>query len=293
VKKSKESIAAILFFCPFAILFILFTIVPVVTAIVLSFTTYSVIQPPIFVGINNYKHLFTQDDFFVTALKNTVIFALFSGPIGYIVSFIVAWAIDNLKFKKFFALAFYAPSITSGIAMSVIWLYFFSPDKFGLINNALINIGLIDTPILWTQDPSKILIIVVIVSVWMSMGNGFLAFLAGFQNMSKEVLEAGQMDGIHNKLQELIYLILPMMKPMLLFGAITTIVGSFSIYEIPMTLAGSPGPNNASLTIVGHLNDYAFARMDLGYACTIAVILFAMTFIIGRIIFKVLESKDE
>ena len=293
MKKNREGLVAVLFFSPFAILFILFTIVPVVTALILSCTTYSVLQTPIFVGLDNYKHLFTQDDFFVTALKNTMVFALFSGPIGYIVSFIVAWCIDTLKFKKFFALAFYAPSITSGIAMSVIWLYFFSPDKFGLVNNALINFGFIDKPILWTQDPSKILIIVVIVSVWMSMGNGFLAFLAGFQNMSKEVFEAGQMDGISNKFQELIYLIIPMMKPMLLYGAIITIVGAFSIYDIPLTLAGSPGPDNAGLTIVGHLNDYSFARMDLGYACAIAVILFAMTFIIGRIIFKVLESKDE
>lgn len=293
MKTREEGIVASLFFAPFGILFTLFTVLPVVVAVVLSFFNYTVLQSPMFVGIQNYDFLFTQDDLFITALKNTLLFALFSGPIGYIVSFIVAWVINTLKGKKFFALAFYAPSITSGIAMSVVWLNFFSPDRYGFLNNFLFQLGIIDTPVLWTQDPSKILVIVVIVSVWMGMGNGFLAFLAGFQNMSEEVFEAGRIDGIRNKLQELIYLTLPMMKPMLLFGAINTISGSFGVYEIPMSLAGSPGPENAALTLVGHLNDYAFTRMDLGYASAIAVVLFAMSFIIGRIVFRVLDSSDE
>jgi multiple sugar transport system permease protein len=293
MRKNREGLAAILFFTPFGILFLLFTIVPVVVAVVLSFTNYSVLQSPILVGINNYKYLFTQDNLFIVALKNTLSFALFSGPIGYVVSFLVAWIIDSLRFKKFFSLAFYAPSITSGIAMSVVWLYFFSPDRYGFINNFLLQNGFIDTPILWTQDPSKVLVIVIIVSVWMGMGNGFLAFLAGFQNMSTQVYEAGRIDGIRNKFQELIYITIPMMKPMLLFGAINTIAGSFGVYEIPMTLAGTPGPENSALTLVGHLNDYAFTRMDLGYASAVAVVLFAMTFIIGRVIFKALGSKDE
>lgn len=294
MRSRRESIVAALFFLPFGILFFIFTILPVIVSVVLSFANYSVLQEPMWVGFNNYDFLFTQDDLFIVALKNTLLFALFSGPIGYIVSFVVAWIINTLKGKKFFALAFYAPSITSGIAMSVIWLYFFSPDRYGLINDFLMNtLGTIDTPILWTQDPDKILFLVVIVSVWMGMGNGFLAFLAGFQNMSGEVFEAGRIDGIRNKFQELVYLTLPMMKPMLLFGAINTISGSFGVYEIPMTLAGSPGPENAALTLVGHLNDYAFTRMDLGYGCAIAVILFAMAFIFGRIVFKVLDSKDE
>ena len=291
--KDGEGLVAVLFFIPFGILFLLFTILPVVVAVVLSFNNYSVLQSPMFVGINNYNYLFTQDDLFLVALKNTLMFALFSGPIGYIMSFLVAWIINSIHFKKFFSLMFYAPSITSGIAMSAVWLYFFSPDRYGFINNFLLQAGLIDTPILWTQDPSKILIIVVIVSVWMGMGNGFLAFLAGFQNMSTEVYEAAKIDGIRNKFQELIYITIPMMKPMLLFGAINTISGSFGVYEIPMNLAGSPGPDNAALTLVGHLNDYAFTRMDLGYGSAIAVILFAMAFLVGRIVFKVLGSKDE
>ena len=289
----KESMMAILYFLPFGILFILFIIVPIVMAVGLSFTNYNVINNPVFVGFRNYVYMFTEDDVFIKAFTNTFAFAVFSGAIGYFASFSVAWIIDNLKFKMFFALAFYAPSITGSIAMSVIWLNFFSPDANGFLNNWLLQLGVINQPILWTQSPDMILPIVVVVSVWMGMGNGFLGFLAGFQNMNKEIFEAADIDGIKNNFQRLIYVIFPQMKPMLLFGAVTTVVGAFAAYDVPLTLAGSPGPNNAGLTIVGDINDYAFTRLDFGYASTIAVILFILIFALGRILFKILGSEDE
>ena len=289
----REHGLAILFFLPFLILFILFTVVPVVTAIYLSFTNYTILQEPIWRGFDNYRDLLTSDNAFIIALTNTFSFAIWSGPLGYMASFIMAWIIDNLKLRNAFALAFYAPSITSGIAMSVVWLYFFSPDRLGFLNNILFELWIIDKTLLWTQEPRYILHIVVIVSVWMGMGNGFLGFLAGFQGLDKQVFESGAIDGIRNKFQELIYLILPMMKPMLLYGAITTIVGSLSIFDIVISIAGFPGPQNAGLTLVGHLNDHAFTRFNMGYASAIAVVLFLATFILGRIVFKVLQTKDE
>ena len=291
--RNAEKWIAIAFFAPFAILFLMFTIAPVVIAIILSMTDYSVLQPPLLVWFENYVYMFTQDEFFITAIQNTITFALFSGPLGYIVSFLVAWILNSVRGRNVFALLFYAPSITSGIAMSVIWLYFFSPDRYGFINDMLINMGWISDPILWTRDPHNILFIVIVVSVWMGMGNGFLAFLAGFQNLSKEVFEAASIDGVKNKFQELIYILLPLMKPMLLFGAINTIAASFAVYEIPLTLAGYPGPQNSAMTLVGYMNDYAFTRLNIGYASAVAVVLFAITFIFGRIVMKVLSSKDE
>ena len=169
---------------------------------------------------------------------------------------------------------------------------FFSPDINGFLNHFLFELGVIQKPILWNQDPSKIVFIIVIVSVWMGMGNGFLGFLAGFQNLSAEILEAGRIDGVTNRFQELIYIVGPQMKPMLLFGAINSIVGAFSIYDVPLTLAGSPGPENSALTLIGHLNDYAFTRMDMGYASALAVIIFLMTFVLGRIAFRLFGTKD-
>lgn len=293
IGRLNESITAILLFLPFAILFLLFIIVPIIIAVVLSFTSYNTIQSPVFIGFDNYINILTNDADFINAFANTIVFALFSGIIGFFASFTVAWVIDGLAFRKLFALAFYAPSITGTIAMSVIWLNFFSSDSTGFINHWLMNAGIISEPILWNQDPEKILFIVVVVSVWMGMGNGFLGFLAGFQNLDAELFEAGAIDGVSNNFQKLIYLILPLMKPMLLYGAITTVTGAFATYDIPLTLAGYPGPENAAATIVGYINDHAFTRLDFGYSSTIAVFLFIITFAVGRVLFKVLGSEDE
>lgn len=293
ISTKKESVLALLFFAPFAILFIIFVIWPVLCAIYYSFTTFSVVQDAMWVGLKNYKFLIIQDDVFLTALVNTLVFALFSGAFGYILSFMVAWAIDGVKGKMFFSLAFYAPSITSGIAMSVVWLYFLSSDSYGFVNNFLLQTQLIDSPLLWTKNPDLVKITIIIVSTWMGMGNGFLAFLSGFQNLQGEIMEAAHLDGVSNRFQELIYVILPQMKPMLLFGAVNTITSSFAIYDVPLTMVGSPGPENSSLTLVGHMNDYAFNRLDFGYASAVAVVLFLLTFLIGRLMFRILSTEGE
>ena len=290
---SQKSKLGILFFLPFFILFFIFTVLPVLSSVVLSLTNYNMFQGAKFVGISNYRLLIMEDDIFLTALKNTFVFALFAGPIGFILSFIFAWIIDNLKFRKMFALVFYAPSLTSGIAMSVIWMYFFSSDKYGFINNILLNAGLIDQPVYWTTDPKTIMTVIVVISVWMSMGTGFLVFLAGFQNLSGEVLEASEIDGVPNKLYQLVYIIVPMMKQQLLFGSITAIVSSFGVYDIAVAVAGMPSPEYAGHTIVAHLYDYAFIRLQMGYSSAIAVFLFALTFVLGRICFVIFKSDGE
>lgn len=277
---------------PFLVLFTVFVIVPVFAAIGLSFTNYNMIQLPKWVGINNYRLLIMDDDIFLISLKNTMIFAAITGPIGYIMSFVAAWVINQLKFKNAFALAFYAPSLTSGIAISVVWLYFFSSDRYGLINYLLLNMGLIVEPILWTMNENTILPVVMVVSIWMSMGTGFLVFLAGLQNVPRVLYEAGYIDGIKTRLQELYYITLPMLKPQLLFGAINTTVGALGVFDISVSVAGMPSPNYAGHTIVAHLYDYAFIRFQMGYASTIAVILFLITFILGRIFMNVFSSKD-
>ena len=288
----KESLTSVLFFAPFAILFFVFTILPVITAAGYSLMDYSGIQKALFIGFRNFKYMMTEDDIFLIAIQNTFSFAVISGIIGFCLSFVVAWIIDGVKGKMFFALAFYAPSITGGIAMSVVWLTFFSPDAYGWINNFLLRAGITDTPLLWTQNPKLILPMVCIVAVWMSMGTGFLAFLAGFQNLNKDISEAGQIDGISNKFEELIYIIIPQMKPMLLFGSVTAVTTAFAIHDVPLTLAGSPGPENASLTVVGHINDYVFTRLDMGYSSSLAIFLFALTFLVSRILFRILTERD-
>lgn len=282
-----------LFLSPFVILFSIFVVAPVLYAICLSFTDYNMMQTPKFVGLNNYKLLFLDDEVFLTALANTFAFAIITGPVGYLLSFFAAWVINQLKCKRAFALAFYAPSITSGIAMSNVWMVIFSSDRYGYLNNILLNWGLIDSPILWNTDPAYIMPVIMVISLWMSMGTGFLVFLAGLQNVPRSYYEAAAIDGVKNKFQELIYVTLPMMKPQLLFGAINAIVSSFGVFDIAVSVAGMPSPNYAGHTIVAHLYDYAFIRFQMGYSSAIAVVLFVMTFLLGKVVMKVLSSKDE
>ncbi len=281
-----------LFMLPFLILFITFVVVPVFVALTTSFTNYNMLQPPKWQGMTNYKLLFMDDDVFITALRNTFTFAFITGPIGYFMSLLMAWVIDQLKFRNAFALAFYAPSITSSIAMSVVWLYIFSGDRYGLLNNILINIGIIQEPILWNMDPEYIMSVIIIIAIWMSMGTGFLVFLAGLQNIPREFYEAAAIDGIKNKFYELWYITLPLMKPQLLFGAINSIVSSFGVFDIAVSVAGMPSPNYAGHTIVAHLYDYAFIRFQMGYASAIAIVLFLMTFLLGRGAMRLLSSDD-
>ncbi|NMA83327.1 MAG: sugar ABC transporter permease [Epulopiscium sp.] len=289
----KKHYIGYLFLAPFIIFFTIFVVAPVVVAFGTSFTNYNMLQKPSFVGLTNYKLLFLDDKVFLTALKNTLTFACIVGPIGYLLSFIAAWIINQLRMRTAFALAFYAPSITSGVAMSTVFLVLFSGDSKGYINHFLLQIGLIDTPILWNLDPKYIMFVIIFISLWMSMGTGFLVFLAGLQSISKEYYEAGAIDGVKNKVQELFLLTLPMMKPQLLFGAINSIVGSFGVFDIAVSVAGMPSPNYAGHTIVGHLYDYAFIRFQMGYASSIAVVLFMITFILGRVVMRLLSSKDE
>ena len=280
------------FMMPFLILFVLFIILPVFISFGLSFTNYNMIESPDFIGITNYRLLILDDAEFLIALKNTLVFAFISGPIGFLGSFVMAWLINNLKARNLFSLAFYAPSITSGVALSTVWLYFFSSDRYGLINNTLINLGIISEPIQWTQDVNTVLPVIILISIWMSMGTGFLTFLAGLQNLPQEINEAGMIDGIRNRFQELIYITLPQMKPQLLFGAINAAVGAFGVFDIAVSVAGLPSPDYAAHTIVALLYDYAFISFEMGYASAVAIILFLITFVLGRIFMRVFSEKD-
>lgn len=280
------------FLFPFALLFFVFVLLPIIIAFISSFTSYNMIQPAKGIWFTNYRNLFLKDEVFFLAIRNTLIFALVTGPIGYLASFIFAWVISKMKFRNAFSLAFYAPSITSGVAMTIVWGYIFSSDRYGLINNTLINLGIINSEILWNINPDTILPVIMFISIWMSMGTGFLVFLAGIQNVPEEQFEAARIDGVKSAFQELWYVTIPAMKPQMLFGAINSIVVSFAVFDIAVAFAGMPSPNYAAHTIVAHLYDYAFIRFQMGYASTIAIVLFVMTFVLGQISRRIFASND-
>ena len=282
-----------LFIAPFMALFTVFVIAPVLTAVYLSFTYFNVLEAPQWIGWSNYKLLFLEDDVFLIAISNTLTFAIITGPIGFFLSFFFAWMINPLKLKTVLALCFYAPSIASGIAMSVVWKIMFSGDRYGYMNNWLLGIGAIDEPFQFLAEQASMMPIIMFVALWMGMGTGFLVFLAGLQTVSPELYEAGKMDGISNPLQEVFYITLPVMKPQLLFGSVMAVVAGFSIFDIATNLVGLPSPLYAGHTIVAHLYDFAFIRFEMGYSSAVAVILFIWTYGLGRILFRIFSSKNE
>jgi multiple sugar transport system permease protein len=278
---------------PFLTVFTVFVIAPVLVAMYLSFTYFNVLEPPRWIGWSNYKLLFLEDDIFLIAIGNTLTFALITGPVGFFVSFLFAWLINPLKLKTPLALCFYAPSIVGAIAMSVVWKVIFAGDRYGYLNNDLLNMGAINEPYLFLAEQATIMPVIMFVSLWMGMGTGFLVFLAGLQTVNPDLYEAGKMDGINNPLQEVFYITLPMMKPQLLFGSVMAVVAGFSVFEVATALAGLPSPLYAGHTIVAHLYDYAFIRFEMGYAATVAVILFLWTFGLGRLLMRIFSSKNE
>ncbi|RXZ84035.1 sugar ABC transporter permease [Paenibacillaceae bacterium] len=285
IKRHKLSY---LFLAPFLLLFIFFTIIPIFTSIALSFSYYNMIESPRFIGLSNYRLLFVDDDIFLKAIGITFNFAIITGPVGYVMAFMLAWLISQVpvKYRFFYTLCFYTPSITSATAMSVVWLYLFAGDRKGLINYWALKLGLIQEPYMFLQNVNSIVPVIIIVSLWMSMGIGFLAFLAGLQNVPKDLYEAGAIDGIRFKLQELWYITIPSVKPQLLFGAVLQVVFSLQVFDVSVQLVGIPSPLYAGHTILTHLFDYAFIKFEMGYASAIAVVLFMMMLGLNRLIFK-------
>lgn len=273
---------------PFLIAFFVFTVLPVVASLVLGFTDFNMVQTPNWVGFNNYQTLFLNDDVFIIAVRNTMILAFITGPVGYIACFIFAWFINELpnRIRAFMTLVFYAPSISGGAF--VIWQFILSSDRYGLVNGLLMKLGIIDSPVLWFQDTSTMMICVIIVQLWLSLGTSFLSFLAGFKTVDTTLYEAGAIDGVHNRFQEIWFLTLPQMKPQLLFGAVMQISSSFAVGAVPATLCGNPSVDYATHTIINHIDDYGGVRYELGYACAISTVLLVVMLLVNKVINKVL-----
>ena len=281
-KKAKRAKMCYAFLAPYAILFTMFYILPVLASIYFSFTYYNILESPRFLGLSNYISLILEDDIFLMAIKNTLMIAIITGPLGYIMSFLFAWLINELPrwVRSVAVIIFYAPSIAGNCY--VIFSVFFRGDAYGYVNAFLMNLGIIDTPILWFINPVYMLPICMLVILWMSLGTGFLSFVAGLQGIDKSQYEAGYMDGVKNRWQELWYITLPNMKPMLMFGAVMSITQAFGVCDVTMALCGYPSTDYAARTIVTHLFDYGFTRFEMGYACAIATILFLMMILCNK-----------
>ena len=278
---------------PYFLIFFTFTVLPVVLSLIISFTNFNMLELPKWVGWQNYARLFVQDDVFLIALKNTLMFAVITGPVSYIACFVLAWIINELspKVRTFATLVFYAPAL-SGNAF-IVWTLLFSGDAYGYINAFLMKWRIILEPILWLKDTKYIMPIIIIVQLWLSLGTSFLAFIAGLQGMDKSLYEAGAIDGVKNRWQELWYITLPSMRPQLLFGAVIQITSSFAVAEVATTLAGFPSVQYAGHTIVTHLMDFGSLRYEMGYASSIATVLFGIMLGSNLIVQKLLRKVGD
>ena len=286
-----------LFLAPYLILFLIFIIIPTIMAVGLSFTNYNAVQTPQFVGLTNYINLLTQDTIFLQyVLPNTILFSVIVGPLGYLLAFFLAWSLSQLTRvpRTILALIIYSPSMTMGVAMTVMWRVVFLGDQSGIANYVLTQLGVITEPIVWMLNTQYILPIVIIVALWSSMGVGFLAMLAGLLNINAELYEAGAIDGIKNRIQEVFYITIPSMKPQMLFGAVMSIVGAFQAGNIGVMLTGSnPTPGYAAQLMVNHIDDYGFTRYEMGYAAAVSVALLGLIYAFSFVARKLFAPKDE
>lgn len=282
----KRGVTPYLFVLPYFSLFAVFVAVPVAIAIGLSFTNFNAIQTPSFVGIKNYIELFLQDEVFIRyVIPNTIKFAVIVGPGGYVLSFLLAWALSQVTRlpRTVMALIIYSPSMTAGTTMTVIWQVLFSGDQLGYINNLLMRFGVITEPIKFLQSTTWLLPVMIIVALWSSMGVGFLSMLAGLLNIDPSLYEAAHIDGIRNRVQEMFYITIPSIKPQMLFGAIMAIVNAFKQSAIGVQLSGSnPTPNYAGQLMVNHISDYGFIRYEMGYACAVSVVLLIIIWVFSK-----------
>lgn len=289
--KIKQNRVSYLMLAPFYIPFLIFTVIAVMVAIFFSFTYFNILEPPVWVGWQNYANLALEDDIFIIALRNTFIFVMITGPVGYTLSFIAAWFVNELppKVRSAITLMLYAPVLAGGAGFAI-FQFMFSGSQYGIINGLLIRLGIILEPIFFLRDEDWILPLLIIVQLWLSLSFSFLAFIAGLQSVDKNLYEAAAIDGVKNRFQELWYVTLPVMRPYLMFGAVMQITQSFAVSLVSINLFGMPTTNYAGRTIVTHLIDHAMLRYEMGYASAIATILFVIMVTFNKVVQKYLKK---
>jgi len=296
LKKNRlrsSQLTSYLMLAPYFTLFFFFTVLPVLTSVALSFTYFNMLEAPTFIGWANYLKLLLEDDIFLIALKNTLVFAIITGPLSYFFCLLFAWIINEFKGKlrAFLTLIFYAPSICGQAYL--IWTIILTGDRYGYLNGFLLQWSFINEAIFWTKTEKYIMPVLIIVQLWLSLGTGFLAFIAGLQTIDKSLYEAAAIDGVKNRWQELWFVTLPAMKPQLMFGAVMQITNSFAVADVSIQIMGNPSVNYAGATVVTHLMDYGGVRFEMGYASAIAVVLFILMVGTNKVVQRMLRRVGE
>ncbi len=284
-----------LFVAPAVLLFVIFVLGPLIASFYWSFTEYNGIHSPKWVGLANYRNIFLNDPRFWKAISNTIFYTVGVIPPGIILSLLLAIAVDQqIRFKNFFRVIYFIPSVTSVIALSVIWKWLFAGEKYGLINYFLIQCGF--KPIDWLMSPVWTLPAIMIMSIWAGIGYNMILFLAGLQTIPTTVYEAADIDGA-NMWDKFWNITLPLLKPTMVFVIIMGLIVSFQVFEqiyiMTETEFGIGGVLDSALTVVAYLYDMGFRKFQMGYASALGYIIFLIIFLITIINLKFLKSRVE
>jgi multiple sugar transport system permease protein len=249
---------------------VIFNIYPLIHSLILSFTDWDLISAPRFIGLKNYVNMFTKDEFFPMISKNTVIFSLGSVPLGMIAGLILALLVNrDLKGITIFRACYYIPVIASSVAVGMIWKWVYN-SEFGLLNSVLKVFGIQGKAWLW--DPSTAMLSVIIVSVWKNMGYNMVLFLSGLQNIPEELYEAAEIDGCV-KFKKFLYITLPLLSPITFLVLITSIIGSFQVFDLIYIMTGG-GPGYSTQVYLYYIWETGFRMFRMGYGSTLAMTLF-------------------
>jgi multiple sugar transport system permease protein len=295
-KQIKKQSISYLFIAPAVLVFLIFVFLPMFGSLYWSFTEYNVLQPPQWVGLENYKTILFDDPRFWKAIGNTFIYVLGTVPVGITLALTAAICIDQkIKFKNFFKTSFFLPSVTSVVAISVIWKWLYAGGKYGLLNHFLSKIGI--EPIDWLMNVKWTLPSIMMMSIWGGMGYNMILFLAGLQGIPKTYYDAADVDGA-NVWGKFWHVTIPFLRPTLLFVSIMSFISSFQVFEQVYIMTGGSegavgGVLDCALTIVAYLYEMGFDNWKMGYASALAYMIFACLFIITLINLKLTESKAD
>lgn len=266
--------------------FIVFLLLPMVVSLWWSLNDYSGIQPPRFIGLQNYIELFTRDKYFIQALWNTTVFVLLGMGIGPTLGLLTAILLNqNVRFQSLFRTAYYLPVMTSLVVVSTIWVMLYNQN--GLFNTVLTDLGF--QPVGWLSNPQISLVSVVIASIWQGFGFETVIFLAALQSIPRELYEAAMMDGA-NAFQKFRYITLPSLRYVIAFVYIYGIIGSYQVFDQVFVMT-SGGPVHSTSTVVYYLFS-KFQDLRLGYASAIAYILFAILVIFSYVELRMSREKE-
>jgi multiple sugar transport system permease protein len=291
LRQMRKQWSAYLFLAPTMILFGVFTVLAVIYAFYLSFHEWNILEPAKpFVGLDNYSRLL-GDERFGGAIVNTLYFTAASVPLTMGLGLLIALLLNNqIRARGFFRTLFYLPVVTPLVIAAIIWKWVYNGD-FGLLNYYLIQLGIIDEPLLWLADPNLAMPAVIITSVWKSVGFSMVVYLAGLQSIPEDFYDAAKVDGAVGW-QRLKDITIPLLSSTTLFLAVVSVLGAFQVFtEIFIMTNG--GPLGRTTTIVYHIYQTAFKFFDMGYASAMAFGMFAMMFAFTLVQLRVMRGEVE